>query len=52
MISRGRIQRPNEGEPFAFVAQGKKNNIKKGKGNPSKSRRPPQSNRDSKDSRR
>lgn len=52
MISRGRIQGPNEGEPTAFVAQGKKNNAKKRKGNPSKSRRPPQSNWDSKDSRR
>lgn len=38
MISRGRIQKPNEGEPIVFVAQGKKKNVKKGKGNPSKSR--------------
>lgn len=52
MISRRRIQKPNEGEPTAFVAQGKKKNIKKGKGKPFKSRRPPQSNQDSKDSRR
>lgn len=52
MISRGRIQRLNEGEPNTFVAQGKKMNVKKGKGKPSKSRRPPQSNRDSKESRR
>ena len=42
MISRGRIQRPNEGDPTAFVAQGKKKNVKKGKGKPSKSRIPPQ----------
>lgn len=50
MISRGRIQRPNEGESTTFVAQGKKKNVKKGKGKTSKSRRPPQTNRDSKDS--
>ena len=42
MIYRGRIQEPNEGESTAFVAQGKKKNAKKGKGKPSKSRRPPQ----------
>jgi len=49
MISRGRIQRPNEGEFNSFIAQGKKKNVKKGKGKPSKSRRPPQTNQDSKD---
>jgi len=52
MISRGRIQRPNEGEPSTFVSQGKKKNEKKGKGKPSNARRPPQANRDPKDSRR
>ena len=52
MISRGIIQGPNEGEPTTFIVQGKKKNEKKGKGNPSKSRRPPQSKQDSKDSRR
>ena len=52
MISRGRIQGSKKGEPTVYVAQGKKKNGKKGKGKPSKSRRPPQSNRDSKDSRR
>lgn len=36
MISRGRIQRPNEGDPIAFISQRKKKNVKKGKGNPSK----------------
>ena len=38
MISRGKIQKHEEGEPIAFITQNKKN---KGKGGPSNSRKPP-----------
>jgi len=36
-MSRGRIQKHEEGEPAAFISQNKK---KKGKGGPSNSRKP------------